>query len=121
MDWRWQKRKSRGTTWSSLSKQSTRVTKIIFARNQFCTLYSAGSTEFYWVGASDVGRTAGDFYWRDGTKLDDELWGASDPNSFQEGKQTCVDIKYTDGKLYDYSCDAKTSCRPICHARIVDE
>lgn len=68
--------------------------------------------EYYWVGASDVGRKAGDFYWRDGTKLDNTLFAKGDPNQFKEGQKTCVNFAFT--LLYDYECSS-TYYRPICH------
>jgi hypothetical protein len=60
-----------------------------------------------------MGRAPGQFYWRDGTKVDDSLWGFGDPNDFVAGVFTCVNFGVDTGYLYDWKCSDKIY-RPVC-------
>jgi hypothetical protein len=44
----------------------------------------------YWVGASDIEQQPGQFYWTDGTKVDDDWWHRDYPKSYGQGKKTGV-------------------------------
>lgn len=71
------------------------------------------TSAYYWIGASDIGHQAGQFYWRDGTKVDDSLWAAGNPNDFKVGQRTCINMAFSTGLLADYNCSAVYS--PVCH------
>lgn len=71
--------------------------------------------ESYWVGASDIGKKAGDFYWRDGTKFGDSLWEENNPNDFKEGQITCITLYSKDRLFFDSKCTDDNSFIPVCH------
>jgi hypothetical protein len=54
------------------------------------------------VRASDIEQLPGQFYWTDGTKVDDALWRSEQPDSHGQGKETCVYLR--DAKLGDWPC-----------------
>jgi len=60
--------------------------------------------DFLWIGASDVGPQPGQYFWADGTKVDEALWKSGDPNSLDAGEKTCLSLYIGDGKLFDYPC-----------------
>jgi hypothetical protein len=56
-------------------------------------------SDYYWVGASDVGQQPGQFFWTDGTKVDDAWWQSGQPNEHGQGKETYVVLGHA--KLWD--------------------
>lgn len=60
-----------------------------------------------WVGASDAGKTNGDFHWIDETKVEDALWREGYPKNHRHGVDTCVTLEGTHKALTDAACDRK--------------
>jgi hypothetical protein len=61
----------------------------------------------FWVGATDMGNTAGNFYWEDGRKVDVAWWDYTlgQPDNYGSGKKTCVYLNtYQLNKLFDREC-----------------
>lgn len=59
---------------------------------------------YFSMAAHDIGRTAGQFHWSDGTPVDSGLWFPGQPNDFVNGKQTCAWLQPESGKLHDFDC-----------------
>jgi hypothetical protein len=57
----------------------------------------------YWVAASDIGREPGQFYWNDGTIVDNDWWNVYQPDETGPEKKTCAVI--LGKKLYDENCN----------------
>jgi hypothetical protein len=57
------------------------------------------------LSASDIDKTPGQFYWVDGSHVDNAMWYKEEPNDFGEGKQTCVFLHTAITKLVDEKCD----------------
>jgi len=68
-------------------------------------LWISSLTEF-WVGASDVGQQPGHFLWSDGRKVDGALFKSGEPSHFGSGKETCVRLVSSQGKLFDQPCSS---------------
>jgi len=81
----------------------------LFFENTDCT-----RDTWFWLSASDIGKYPGQFHWADATKVevDASMWGNGHPNEFGRGKETCIDLKIGDGKLYDNNCN--TTSRVLC-------
>ncbi|XP_065331462.1 uncharacterized protein LOC135933942 [Cloeon dipterum] len=87
-------------------------------QNELSSLYRRikeihGSNTKWWLSASDVGRTTGDFRWHDGRALpkDSSMWYADDlePDSFGKGFEACVNVAtYKRTKLTDDACTANS-------------
>lgn len=99
---------------STTTRNKIIVLTSIHLKNK-CALSLLLEHSQYWIGASDVGKTAGNFYWWDGTKFNDSLWEQDNPNQFREGQKTCVNIYTRDGMFYDFACAANNSFRSVCH------
>ncbi|CAB3385149.1 Hypothetical predicted protein [Cloeon dipterum] len=67
--------------------------------------------QYFWTSANDIGMQPGKFVWNDGTPLENssKLWHIGEmyqePNEFQRGRETCVNVH--SGFLYDYQCNAE--------------
>jgi len=57
----------------------------------------------FWLAFSDIGRTAGQFYWPDSTPVTTD-WAKDEPNNFRTGSETCGELHTVGTKLYDYTC-----------------
>jgi hypothetical protein len=59
-----------------------------------------------WTSASDIGRTAGQYHWMDGTPLDKSVWHRGDPDTFSAGNVTCAFLAtyFNPALLVDYTC-----------------
>jgi hypothetical protein len=59
-----------------------------------------------WMEASDMGRKSGQFYWADGTQVDNSTWMTGQPNKFVPGIEACVYIHSGDTNvgLKDWQC-----------------
>lgn len=76
---------------------------------RFCILILS---DWLHTSGTDKNRNAGEFYWRNGEKVNRSLFKKGDPNDFKEGQETCVFVK--ESKLWDYNCAFKTYA--ICEA-----
>lgn len=47
----------------------------------------------FWMSASDIGWTLGQFHWTDRTPVDAALWESGQPKDFGAGKNTCVVLR----------------------------
>lgn len=72
-------------------------------RNLSLTFVAAGD---FWLSGSDIGRTAGQFYWQDGTLVDGSLWETGYPQNYGAGKQSCVEFQIQHGQLFDFGCSS---------------
>jgi Lectin C-type domain len=78
------------------------------------TFRSVADNYWFWVSASDIGRTPhGQFQWQDGTPVDKSTWLSGDPNDAKEGQETCVYLNTYNAKLVDHSCSG-TLFRILC-------
>jgi len=69
-------------------------------------LLIAGNVGF-WVGASDIGWSLGQFFWTDGTRVNNGLWygGGGVPRKFNStNNKTCVYLHPATSKLYHENC-----------------
>jgi hypothetical protein len=57
----------------------------------------------FWVDASDKGREPGQFFWRNGVRVDDALWKTMYPKTFGAGKEACVVLQRK--ALIDWDCN----------------
>ncbi|XP_059489941.1 C-type lectin domain family 4 member K-like isoform X1 [Neocloeon triangulifer] len=71
-------------------------------------LQSFGTTDNFWLSASDMGQSAGHFLWGDGSELKhiSRWWKDGEPNAFGAERETCVSIYKS--KLFDQPCSDKT-------------
>jgi hypothetical protein len=60
----------------------------------------------FWVYASDIGWTPGDFVWADNRTVDSLWWDkiSGDPSDYGYGKNTCVYLNSKQKALCDHSC-----------------
>jgi len=58
------------------------------------------------VASSDTGKSPGQFFWPDGTKVNDTFWSPGQPNDFAAGMETCVLLAADLEKLWDSSCNS---------------
>jgi Lectin C-type domain len=60
----------------------------------------------FWVGASDIGWSLGQFFWTDGTRVNNGLWnGGAVPRKFNStNNKTCVYLYPATSKLYHENC-----------------
>jgi hypothetical protein len=59
----------------------------------------------YWVDASDIGRSYGNFFWGNNQTVNNAWWFEQDPNDKGPGKETCVYLHR--GKICDSPCLSK--------------
>lgn len=70
------------------------------------TLHFADGSR-YWMGASDIGQTPGQFLWGDGSPVDNSLWSFGEPIHNDEGVKTCVVFDSHGDKLLNNPCSEK--------------
>ncbi|XP_065352923.1 C-type lectin domain family 3 member A-like [Cloeon dipterum] len=79
-----------------------------------------GTNTHWWLSASDVNQTAGDFKWHNGRAFhqDNSMWynDANEPNSFGKGHEACVNLATSvRAKLNDDDCaDSKKDHYFVC-------
>jgi hypothetical protein len=58
------------------------------------TFCSVTGNHWFWVSASDIGRTPhGQYQWADGTPVDRSTWYSGQPDDARAGKETCVYLR----------------------------
>lgn len=63
----------------------------------------------FWMAASDIGRTAGRFYWVNGSPVDKSTWYSGRLNQHGTGKETCAYLSIYTTELGEYTCSTKNS------------
>lgn len=61
-----------------------------------------------WLDASDIGQEPGQFYWSDGTQVDNSTWKTGEPDAFGAGTEACAYLSANAAKLRDWSCSGKS-------------
>jgi len=85
----------------ALTRRGYSEYKIIFFATIVIHFFLA---DVLWLSASDIGRSAGQFYWPDATPVDVITWAPGSPNAFITGQKTCVVFDVKVGRLRDYDC-----------------
>ena len=58
----------------------------------------------FWVSANDINRPPGQFYWADGTPVDNSMRGADETQQNGEGKEACIYVESLADRIYDEEC-----------------
>ena len=58
------------------------------------------------MSASDIGHTAGEFHWADGSPVDEKLWEGGFPNRYGAAGEACVYLYTGNVRLFDDVCTA---------------
>jgi hypothetical protein len=75
--------------------------EIFFIFSTFC-LYA--DTIGFWMSASDIGRTPGQFHWEDGSPVDKSEWASGQPDYAGADKEACIYFHTGDAKMRDWRC-----------------
>lgn len=66
-----------------------------------------GGHHSFWLSATDIGQTQGQFRWLDETPVDASTWNDEQPDEFGPGKEACVFLHTDFAKLFDLDCQNK--------------
>jgi hypothetical protein len=78
-----------------------------------CVIILSFQKGCFWVDSSDKGREPGQFFWRNGVRVDDALWKTNYPQTFGTGKEACVVMDRR--VLIDWDCNG-TGHYILCEA-----
>jgi hypothetical protein len=97
-----------------------RLSKIKRVKLRYLTFFSVAD-EWFWVSASDIGRTYGHFHWADGSPVDNIAWQSGQPIDARQGQETCIflhpDQNWTTGDvqtLFTYCAKHQLRSMPVC-------
>jgi hypothetical protein len=58
----------------------------------------------FWLSATDIGRPPGQFYWAEGTPIDNSFRGLDETHQSGEGKEACIYVDSVARRIYDEEC-----------------